>query len=59
MEIIKNGDPDKIKRIKLKCSRKYTCSHCGCVFTARPGELKPMTEHDSGYATCPECGMKV
>lgn len=59
MEIIKHEDPEKIKFIKQHWSSEHTCSHCGCVFTVRDGEVKPRTQYNAGYATCPDCGMKV
>ena len=59
MEIIKHGDPEKIKFIKQHWSVKHTCSHCGCIFVTRDGEVHPRTEYDADYVTCPDCGMKA
>ena len=45
MEILKHGDPEKIKWIKEHWSRKRTCSHCGCAFVFRDGEEHPRTDY--------------
>ena len=59
MEIIKHGDPEKIKRIKERWSHKRTCPQCGCEFVFRDGEKHPCTEYDASYVACPDCGMKA
>ena len=59
MEILKHGDPEKIKWIKEHWSHKRTCSHCGCEFVFREGEKHPRTKYDADYIACPDCGMKL
>lgn len=58
-DIIKHGDPKKIKWIKEHWSVQHTCRHCGCVFATRDGEKHPRTEYDADYVACPDCGMRA
>ena len=56
MEIIKQGDPNKVKG-----DIEFECSQCGCIFKA--GRREWFHENLGGevvyIAFCPYCGHKV
>ena len=60
MEIIKQGNPDKIKQ-----NVKFKCDQCDCEFIAEKGEWKyaPIIAQQRGEGTyiciCPCCGHTV
>ena len=56
MEIIKQGDPNKVKG-----TIKFECKQCGCVFKAERSEWFYETLGGKvGYTSfCPYCGRKV
>ena len=53
MEIIKNGDLSKLKE-----TRTFECSRCGCVFKANKDEYSHGIEYCEHYyhCKCPTCG---
>ena len=57
MEIVKKGDLDRLKK-----TRQFECTRCGCVFKAAHGEYesKQDTRNDI-YYLCgwPTCGKTV
>ncbi len=53
MNIIKNGDPERLKKIK-----RFSCDACGCVFEAEKGEYESDMQYNETYfqCKCPCCG---
>lgn len=60
MKIIKDGDQNKAAK-KLKQTKRFECSVCGCVFEADKGEYTPcMNQFDySAHAECPCCKQRA
>lgn len=58
MEIIKHGDPEKLKGIKY-----FVCTKCGCEFKADNTEYEERLEEFIGAVeyviACPECGNET
>ena len=58
MEIIKHGDPDRIKQVKY-----FVCNKCGCEFKADNTEYEEqLVEYISAVEyvmACPECGARI
>lgn len=56
MEIIKQGDTQKLKRIK-----RFICSNCGCIFDADKNEYSIGTQYNETYyfCKCPFCSETV
>lgn len=52
MEIIKHGNPDICKRIKM-----FKCPNCGCIFKADKHEYKSNAHLNEFFysCNCPEC----
>ena len=55
MEIIKHGDPERLKEV-----RYFKCDRCGCEFTGDNNEYTVRQVDYDGTTvcvmTCPECG---
>lgn len=54
MEIIKQGDPERIKKTK-----QFNCTACGCIFLANKDEYTfSGTQYNISYwkCKCPACG---
>lgn len=57
MEVIKHGNPDRIKQTKL-----FECKECGCIFKANIGEYRERYSHQSDFrlvCTCPDCNSEA
>lgn len=57
MEIIKPGDPERLKQTKI-----FKCPRCGCEFKADKGEyiIGDMWRNMQTYTCyCPTCDYKV
>ena len=56
MEIIKEGEPDKIKE-----TRMFSCDHCGCIFKADKNEYATGSQYNELYHSCkcPCCSQTV
>lgn len=56
MKIIKPGNIDKIKKIKM-----FNCDFCGCLFEADNTEYITNSQYNETYyyAICPFCGRRV
>lgn len=48
MEIIRKGDINEAKR-KIKMTKRFECSVCGCIFKADLGEYKCESQYNSTY----------
>lgn len=54
MNILRNGDLDRLKRIK-----RFICTDCGCIFEAEKTEYKNESNQRDGVqfsCKCPTCG---
>ena len=60
MEIIRKGDINEAKR-KIKMTKRFECSVCGCIFKADLGEYKCESQYNSTYYSikCPCCKQSV
>lgn len=56
MKIIKQGDLNKLKRIK-----QFECKECGCIFEADKNEYKIGSQYNETYYFCvyPTCKNTV
>lgn len=56
MKIIKPGNIDKIKKIKM-----FHCDFCGCLFEADNTEYKTNSQYNETYydVICPFCRRRV
>ena len=56
MKIIKEGDLNKLKRIK-----RFECKECGCIFEAEKDEYKEGSQYNETYyyCACPCCNQTV
>ena len=56
MRIIKEGNKDKLKETK-----HFLCSHCGCEFEADKWEYSVAIRYNEiyQYRPCPTCGKNV
>lgn len=52
MNILKHGDPDRIK-----AKKQFICYNCGCEFEAEKGEYFTRVGwfEPSYFCTCPDC----
>lgn len=52
MNILKHGDPDRIK-----AKKQFICYNCGCEFEAEKGEYFTRVGwfETSYFCTCPDC----
>ena len=56
MKIIKQGDANKLKRIK-----RFECKECKCIFEAEKNEYQTGSQYNEiyYYCKCPCCGSIV
>lgn len=49
MKIIRQGDPDRLHKVK-----RFICRECGCIFEADKEEYKTGSQYNESYVWC-EC----
>lgn len=49
MKIIRQGDPDRLHKVK-----RFMCRECGCIFEADKEEYKTGNQYNESYVWC-EC----
>lgn len=49
MKIIRQGDPDRLHKVK-----RFVCRECGCIFEADKEEYKTESQYNESYVWC-EC----
>lgn len=51
-----NNQQNKTSKRNLKIKYKFTCNHCGTVYTINKFELEDCIDRGRGYLlTCPNC----
>lgn len=60
MEVIKHGNPDRVKQTKV-----FECKECGCVFKANKDEYHERYQfnstgcHPKSVCICPDCDSEA